>query len=175
MARPHQPSSVHDELQDLGKYLVLICRARLHRHDDPRGNPERCRAWADPLLGAASFQSLSIAWTMTPDNEFSHVIFAIFPIVVGLVLPNGLIGLVRGKGNMTKADPIQGQQPAEAWTATTRRTRTPRLSTLVVSASRSAASVRSIRSICRCVKASSALSSGRAVLPTLLFSTQSLV
>ncbi len=51
------------------------------------------RTWVGPLLGAAIFQSLSIALTVWFGNEYSNMIFAAFLIVVVLLLPNGLIGL----------------------------------------------------------------------------------
>lgn len=72
------------------------------------------RTWAGPLLGAAIFQSLSIALTVLLGNEFSHIIFAVFLIVVVLLLPNGLIGLIKRRRSAPRVSASTAEEPVKA-------------------------------------------------------------
>lgn len=62
------------------------------------------RNWMGPLLGAVLFQSVSTALTLYVGNEYSDMLFAIFLIVVVLLLPGGIVGLLLQRGRK-RAEP----------------------------------------------------------------------
>lgn len=53
------------------------------------------RTWVGPLLGALIFESLSVGLAVSFGNEYSNVVFAVFLIVIVLLLPKGLTGLIK--------------------------------------------------------------------------------
>ena len=56
------------------------------------------RNWIGPIIGAAIFHAISTTLTLSMGNEYSDIVFAVFLIVVVLLLPQGLMGLVRKNG-----------------------------------------------------------------------------
>lgn len=63
------------------------------------------RNWVGPIIGATIFHTISTTLTLTIGNEYSELVFAMFLIVVVLLLPEGLTGLFarRKQPNVTPA------------------------------------------------------------------------
>jgi branched-chain amino acid transport system permease protein len=68
------------------------------------------RKWIGPIVGATIFDLISTTLTLSVGNEYSDIVFALFLILVVLLLPQGLVGLAakwRGAGN-----PVGPVEPA---------------------------------------------------------------
>jgi branched-chain amino acid transport system permease protein len=66
------------------------------------------RTWIGPIVGATIFDLISTTLTLSVGNEYSDIVFALFLILVVLLLPQGLVGLAakwRGAGN--RAAPVE--------------------------------------------------------------------
>jgi branched-chain amino acid transport system permease protein len=74
------------------------------------------RNWLGPIVGATIFDIISTTLTLSVGNEYSDIVFALFLILVVLLLPQGLVGLAakwRGTGMAALSAPERERAAAE--------------------------------------------------------------
>lgn len=72
------------------------------------------RVWMGPLLGAVLFDAVSTALTLYVGNEYSDMLFAIFLILVVLLLPNGIIGFLQRLGRKSPVPKVSDGSTVKA-------------------------------------------------------------
>jgi branched-chain amino acid transport system permease protein len=71
------------------------------------------RSWIGPIVGAIVYQIVSTMLTLWIGTEISEMLFAVFLIVIVLLLPQGLLGLIRSANRRrTQRDGLASESSA---------------------------------------------------------------